>query len=804
MTMKFNIEHIASYYKYLQESSNYPKDSLYELFLIGKLYRDKDVVKEISEILEKYAGKAQLKAFKTRNKLPEKLDDTGKLISTLVHFAAIDPGFPIGKLYNMLGYTRFFLSEESVAKKISKDPSIILRLQGITGLNITNVFASGIPEEFGTLSGVNTLYIKGPYTVLPDSFSNFKNLEVISLKTPCLQKVPEYFSQLKQLKELTIDQAKGGETVTLEMPTDLQQLSNLETLKLKGLTTKNIDQLKLPTSIRILELENLENLKTLPDLSSLKILEEIKVFDCPSLTKIPDNIHQLKTLKKVRFKRLPKVKEIDDTLVFMPDIGVIQLDDSIDIINTNTTLQVSKLTLYREDFLAYMIKNPESFPNLKELEIYSIKELPQLASGLESLPALETIACFGMNDCDFLFANLGACRKLSTLKLWNSEIEKLSETLKNIDLLDSLEIQRCPNLVIESDVLPQKINNLDLLNIKEFIPGERLIQTEKASFQSLSISNMKNFFSKIVAKSLRLYFSKATADPEIDYSAYFPKPEYLKKLQVIWSTAAIKDVLKHCPQLEKLFIENQNESEAALNVHPATQLKGLKLDYYKAQNVKELLQQMPNLQALSIENNQIIKDFPAVQLPHLEKLSLSRTELSSLAALEAPKLNDLEITLCYAFDKKAYAGLNQFTALQRLHLMGVGDDIKTIPESLTSLDLIDFNPHHKIEKLPDYVKEFSNLETLYFDGIHFIDFPKWVADLQHLQYLGINNCTFENAIPEYFKKLKLKEVKYFISKFSGNNIPSKTYQNLITPNYTKLKKKFSHEKLSFLFSADDY
>ncbi|RXG32277.1 leucine-rich repeat domain-containing protein [Leeuwenhoekiella marinoflava] len=802
--MEFKLDHIESYYKHLQEKSNYPQDSLYELFLIGKLYRNKEVLQEISEILTKHGSKAQIKAFKTRNKLPEKLDDTRKIISTLVHFAAIDPDFPIGKLYNTLGYTRFFLSEESVAKKISKHPSIILRLQGITGLFITNVFASGIPEEFGTLNAINTLDIKGPYTALPNSFSNFKDLEIISLKTPFLKKFPEYFSQLKQLKELTIDQSNAEESVALELPQDLQQLSSLETLQLERLTASNIDQLKLPKHLKVLEIEELENLTSLPDLSFLKELEELEVFDCPNLTEIPLYIPQLKSLKKVEFKKLPKVKEVKDTCVFMPNISVVRLDSSIKIINTGTALAVTKMILYRADFLAYILEHPENFPNLKELEIYRINELPQLSSGLESLPALEKIACFGMNDCDSLFANLGACLNLSTLKIWNSDIKKLPENLKNVALLDSLEIQRCPNLVIESDELPQKINNLYILNIKELIPGEKLIQTEKALFQSLSISYMEGFFSKIVASTLDIFLPKATPDPTTDYSAYFPKPEYLKKLQVIWSTAAIIDVLKHCPQLEKLFIENQNESEVALNAHTATQLKGLKLEYYKANNVAQLLQEMPNLQALSIENNRVIQDFPAVQLPHLEKLSLSRTDVSSLEALEAPKLKDLEMTLCYSFDKKAYAQLDQFTDLQRLHLMGVGDDIKTIPESLTDLDLIDFNPNHKIEELPDYVKAFSNLETLYLDGIHFVDFPKWIADLKHLNYLGINSCTFEYDIPEYFQKLKLKEVKYFISKFSGSNISPKTYQNLITPNYTKLKSEFSHKKLSFLFSADYY
>ncbi|WBL21118.1 hypothetical protein [Zunongwangia sp. HRR-M8] len=581
--MKFSLKNIESYYKQLQEKSNFPQESIYELFIIGKLYRNKKVVQEITEVLEKHANKAQLKAFKTRNKLPEKLDDTGKVISTLVHFAAIDLDFPIGKLYQMLGYTRLFLDEASVAKKIVKDPSIILRFQGITGLFINNIFANGIPEEFGALNSIRILQIKGDYSNLPNSFSNFKDLETLTLKTPYLQEFPKYFSQLKQLKELSINKSSAEKNVVLELPTDLQQLCNLETLQLKGVNASKINQLKLPISLKVLEFEKLENLESLPDLSSLKKLEELEVFDCPKLTEIPHYIPKLNTLKKVQFNKVPKVETIEDACAFMPNIGVIQLDASIKIINTGKPLEVTKLTLYRVDFLTYIIQHPESFLNLKELEIYRISELPQLSTGLERLPALETIACFGINNCETLFNNLGACPNLSSIKIWNSDIEKLPENLKNVALLDSLEIQRCPNLSIKSDVLPQKINNLYILAIKELIAGERLIQTESALFQSLNISNMEVFFSKIVASTLDVSFLEAA--PKTDYSAYFPKPEYLKKLQVIWSTAVIKDVLKHCTQLEKLFIENQNESEVALNAHPARHLKGLKLAYYKAENV---------------------------------------------------------------------------------------------------------------------------------------------------------------------------------------------------------------------------
>lgn len=802
--MDFTLDNIESYYKQLQQKNNYPQDSLYELFLIGKLYLNKEAVKEITEILEIHANKAQLKAFKTRNKLPEKLDNTAKITSTLVHFASIDPDFPIGKIYQTLGYTRLFLDEESVAKKISENPTIILRLQGITGLFINKVFANGIPEEFGTLRTLNILEIKGAYRNLPDSFSNFNELEKIKLQTSGLGELPKYFTQLKKLKELSIEPHETKESLALKLPFDLQQLDSLETLKLKGLTITNIDQLKLPIHLKELKFEKLENLEKLPKLSSLKELAAIKVFDCPNLIEIPQDISKLKTLKEVHFNKVPKIKKVHDTLAFMPNVKNIQLDAPIQIINTKKPLRVTKQVIYRADFLAYILNNADNFPDLKELEIYRINELPDLSAGLESLPALEKIACFGMDEFDSLFVNIEKSSKLSSVKIWNSNIEKLPEDLKNVTLLDVLEIQRCPNLIIESDALPQKINNLYILRIKTLIPGEKLIQTKKALLQSLNIINIQNFFSKIVANSLAIRLPKETTDSTTDYSVYLPKPDYLKKIRLSWSPAAIKNILKHCPNIEKLFIENQNESEAVLNAYPAQQLKGLKLEKYKAQNVKELLEDMPNLEGFCLSHNQIIKAFPAVSLPYLKKLSLSHTDVSSLAALDAPKLKDLELSLCYSFDKEAYAKLTKFKALQRLHLMGVGDDIKTIPESLTNLDLIDFNPHHKIEKFPDYIKKFSNLETLYIEFLHFVDFPKWIADLKYLKYLGINGCTFDNDIPEYFQKLKLKEVKYHFSKFSGYNISEKTFQNLLTPNYTKIKSQFSHKTPSFLFSVDYY
>ena len=125
--------------------------------------------------------------------------------------------------------------------------------------------------------------------------------------------------------------------------------------------------------------------------------------------------------------------------------------------------------------------------------------------------------------------------------------------------------------------------------------------------------------------------------------------------------------------------------------------------------------------------------------------------------------------------------------------MGIADEVNTIPDSISELQLTEFLINHKFEVLPEFLKHITTLETLSIEGNHFVDLPTWIADLPNLKRLSIDNCKFENAVPEYFQKLKLKELKYYISGFNGHNMNPEKYNNLITPDCTKLKKEFSTE-----------
>ena len=185
--------------------------------------------------------------------------------------------------------------------------------------------------------------------------------------------------------------------------------------------------------------------------------------------------------------------------------------------------------------------------------------------------------------------------------------------------------------------------------------------------------------------------------------------------------------------------------------------------------------------------------FPRVSLPYLKVLDLSYTGFKTLEALHAPALHDLRIALSYEFGMEGYSKLNRFKSLKKLSFVGISREVNTIPESITELELTEFLIGHNFEVLPEYIKKMTSLETLSLGGNEFVDLPTWIADLPKLDRLDIDGCRFENDVPEYFQKLKLKELKYYISKFGGFNMNPNKYKYLITPGYTQLKKEFTKD-----------
>lgn len=200
---------------------------------------------------------------------------------------------------------------------------------------------------------------------------------------------------------------------------------------------------------------------------------------------------------------------------------------------------------------------------------------------------------------------------------------------------------------------------------------------------------------------------------------------------------------------------------------------------------------MPKLETIDLENYDISEAFPEVSLSRLKALNLSYTSFETLEPLNAPMLNTLRIELSYKFGMEGCSKLNQFNNLKKLSLIGISHDVKTVPESITELKLTEFLIGNGIDVFPEYLKKITTLETLSLGGNDFVNIPNWISTLPRLTRLDIDGCQFENAVPESFRSLKLKELKYYIGKFNGGNMPAEKYKYLITPGYTKLRKEFS-------------
>jgi len=154
----------------------------------------------------------------------------------------------------------------------------------------------GFTAEYQRIIGIG-LYKCGLLT-LPESISNLKSLETLSLEDNKLTSLPESIGNLSSLKELWLDH---NQLTTL--PESIGNLSSLETLYLHNneLTTlpESITKLKSLQTLRLIN----NKLMTLPEsISNLKSLETLGLGG-NQFTTLPESIGNLSSLKTLYLRR---------------------------------------------------------------------------------------------------------------------------------------------------------------------------------------------------------------------------------------------------------------------------------------------------------------------------------------------------------------------------------------------------------------------------------------------------------------------------------------------------------------------
>ncbi|MBR7002866.1 MAG: DUF1963 domain-containing protein, partial [Neisseriaceae bacterium] len=223
------------------------------------------------------------------------------------------------------------LNETSVRNNERHYQSILLNLTVLSEnikylnklhtLSISDQILTLLPEHIGQLKQLKTLNLSGlNLTTLPESIGELKQLQTLTLSfNPLLSNgivFPDSIGELCNLKKLEllfpITLALKSAEENLTFPENFWQLNQLEELNISCLNLsrlpENIGQLK---GLKTLEISSCPNLTTLPEsIGSLENLQTLNIVSCQKLSYIPENIAHLKNIKRLNIVSCENLTDI--------------------------------------------------------------------------------------------------------------------------------------------------------------------------------------------------------------------------------------------------------------------------------------------------------------------------------------------------------------------------------------------------------------------------------------------------------------------------------------------------------------
>jgi Leucine-rich repeat (LRR) protein len=814
--MDFDKHKVAEYYDYAKKEIDFPDAYITELFLIGKITQDEQLKLNITTILNDCASKDINKAFRSNTKIPMtgKYTDYDKTLEALISFGNKAQDLDIGKIFALLGYDSLLITKAALATKVNQNLWLFTRLEYVKKLMIWNeTFPSGIiPNEIGAMTGLEELEIRGAFKNIPDTLSKLNKLKKLELRMSHIAILPDALQELTQLEELEI--AGEGTSLAKEynevltLPHWIGGLQNLKKLEIGYLTTDKIDEAIFPPNLVSLRIYRMHNIKTLPEkIADLQYLESFELYVCNQLEALPSQMYKLDKLEIFKIGTLPKLKSIDGNIVFSPTIKTISLIDGISITKPKPEQKINhtkELKIQNQAYLEYFVAHSDLFPDLESLYINDIKKY-ELTKGIGNLKNLKLLYVSQLGDIPALFAELGSCPNLETIKINNSQLR----TFPNIRALANLsefKVHYCNELNLHSDNLPASFDTLDIAGAQKFTFGQLPMRLNSFNAYATHFDNFEAIGEVLDVCKLKLYFSAPyTIDGKIkidNLPASIAKMQNLISFTFHGKATKIDIDLNALQKLELLELSGLDSTGFSgglsfpieyIAPFELPNLKNLKLSNYKGDNLEEIFDNLGNLRALDLDHIQHYATLPTAKMKVLERIKLYSCNVHNLQAVQ-PSIKYFEAYFCKNINKQSIETISTWANLTELHLKYISDDVNILPESLSQLKLrvLDLN-HIPLNVIPDFIGQIYMLNVLYLDGFYVDDLPKSIASLPNLSYLSIESTTFRHKLAEDFRQLKIKQLKIYRSKFAGNNMKQDLYEPLITPNMTKIVREFKFE-----------
>ncbi|XP_074306837.1 putative disease resistance protein RGA3 isoform X2 [Silene latifolia] len=309
----------------------------------------------------------------------------------------------------------------------------------------------------------------------------------VTVVFPCLERL-----QVKDCPELSTIPALHCESLTHLKLHKLSSIESLDIIKVcTGLTSLHMcgmslltrlpDELANCRNLQKLEIEDFEQLMSVPSLKSMECLKSLAI-NSRALISLPDDFfHGLSALRNLNIYGCVDLTNIPTSLVELTSLEKIlifrcELEDVL-ALKLSVFRRLSNLVIsnYSAACMKSMLDAVEQLPHLKLLGIDGFKDEQQLEEYLSDmtpflrLQSLKELVLVGCSNIRALPEQLGLLTRITSLSIWLfDDLEEISEWLCNLSSLESLEIRSCYSL----RCLPSKESLLRLTQLRRLLISE--------------------------------------------------------------------------------------------------------------------------------------------------------------------------------------------------------------------------------------------------------------------------------------------------------------------------------------------
>lgn len=350
----------------------------------------------------------------------------------------------------------FYVPDPS--REIIDLPASLWTLTSLESLELCNLSDTAIlSEEIGQLQALKTLKIYHMLRLrqLPNSISNLKKLETLTLSYLPVERIPDGIGRLPALTSLEL--AHLPCLTGLPDIAALKQLTRLVLLSLPYLNT--LPDFGTLNALKSLRLDRIR--AGLPqNVWELGSLQKLELYDLPAVAEIPDDIQNLTALSELKIYGLP-VHRLPETLWQLPRLQTLVLAEMRNLQEISARIgALQTLTSLTAIYLPKLSElPPELFflPRLEKLDVGGLK--PPLSEFSEEMARLNTLKSLTLMEVSPLPEGIWQLANLQELVLVGSALTSIPEQIGQLQALTSLELAHLNNIHSLPEALG-RLNNL--------------------------------------------------------------------------------------------------------------------------------------------------------------------------------------------------------------------------------------------------------------------------------------------------------------------------------------------------------